>query len=81
MKNKLARIFFLTVCLLMIFSVSAAAIVPYTTYTYNVDGMQQNSPHAYVPQQVISSASIKQGLANRVNEIAADKYGENFLDL
>ena len=46
MKNKLARIFFLTVCLLMIFSVSAAAIVPYTTYTYNVDGMQQNSPHA-----------------------------------
>ena len=81
MKKKLARIFFLTVCLLMILSVSAGAIVPYTTYTYNVSGVQQNSPHAYVPQQVISSASIKQGLANRVNEIASDKYGENFLDL
>lgn len=81
MKKKLARIFFLTVCLLMILSVSAGAIVPYTTYTYNVSGIQQNSPHAYVPQQVISSASIKQGLANRVNEIASDKYGENFLDL
>ena len=65
----------------MILSVSAGAIVPYTTYTYNVSGVQQNSPHAYVPQQVISSASIEQGLANRVNEIASDKYGENFLDL
>lgn len=51
MKKKLARIFFLTVCLLMILSVSAGAIVPYTTYTYNVSGIQQNSPHAYVPQR------------------------------
>ena len=38
MKNKLNKFFFQFVLLLMLFGVSASAIVPYTTYTYDVSG-------------------------------------------
>lgn len=81
MKNKLNKFFFQFVLLLMLFGVSASAIVPYTTYTHDVNGFMQNSPHAYVPLKVISSATIMKGLEDRVNDIATDKYGESFVDL
>ena len=34
-------------------SISAGAIIPYSTYTYDIDGEYMESPHAYVPYQVI----------------------------
>ena len=37
----------------------AAAIVPYTTYTYDIDGEMMPSPHAFVPDKVISSSDIE----------------------
>ncbi len=58
MKN-LKRIFLLAFCaLLIVGSIPAGAIIPYSTYTYDIDGNYVESPHAYVPYETISSASI-----------------------
>ena len=58
MKN-LKRIVLLT---LVLFTVLGAfpvgAIIPYSTYTYDIDGNYVESPHAYVPYEVITSASL-----------------------
>lgn len=59
-------------------SLTATALVPYSTYTYGVDGLMQTSPHAYDPTLVISSATIKKGLEDNVNEMATLKYGESW---
>ncbi len=34
---------------------TASAMVPYTTYTYDIDGNFVDSPHAYVPDTIIDS--------------------------
>ena len=58
MKN-LKRVFLLAFCLLMIVgSIPTGAIIPYSTYTYDIDGNYVESPHAYVPYETISSASL-----------------------
>ncbi|MBE6688107.1 MAG: hypothetical protein E7588_02380 [Ruminococcaceae bacterium] len=36
----------------------ASAIVPYTTYTYDIDGEMMPSPHAFVPDKIIGSSDI-----------------------
>ena len=52
MKNKLNKFFFQFVLLLMLFGVSASAIVPYTTYTYDVSGTSASEiNHFYYPTQ------------------------------
>lgn len=66
MKN-LKRIILLAACLLMIVgSIPVGAIIPYSTYTYDIDGNYVESPHAYVPYETISSASI--GLETPITE-------------
>lgn len=62
-------------------SLTASALVPYTTYTYGVNGLMQTSPHAYDPTLVISSATIKKGLDDNVNDQATLKYGETWKDI
>ena len=58
MKN-LKRIFLLAFCVLMIAgSIPTGAIIPYSTYTYDIDGNYVESPHAYVPYETISSATL-----------------------
>ena len=37
---------------------AASAIVPYTTYTYDIDGNFVESPHAYVPDTIIDSNAM-----------------------
>lgn len=45
--KKLKRVFLLAVCLLMIVSsIPVGAIIPYSTYTYDIDGNYVESPHA-----------------------------------
>ena len=57
--KKLKRVFLLAACLLMIVSsIPVGAIIPYSTYTYDIDGNYVESPHAYVPYETISSASL-----------------------
>ena len=58
MKN-LKRLFLLVFCVLMIAgSIPTGAIIPYSTYTYDIDGNYVESPHAYVPYETISSATL-----------------------
>lgn len=55
----LTRIFLVALCLLMVFgALPASAIIPYSTYTYDIDGAYMESPHAYVPYEVIDSKTI-----------------------
>lgn len=62
-------------------SLTASAKTPYTTYTYGVHGLMQVSPDAYSPDRVISSASIKKGLDDNVNEMATLKYAEDWKEI
>ncbi len=58
MKN-LKRILLLVLCLVTVLGVFPVnAIIPYSTYTYDIDGNYTASPHAYVPYEVIDSASL-----------------------
>lgn len=45
------------------FSTSAAAFVPYTTYTYDFDGNDLKSPHAYVAEECLTSIDMGMGTA------------------
>ncbi|PKM63283.1 MAG: hypothetical protein CVU97_00880 [Firmicutes bacterium HGW-Firmicutes-21] len=75
-KTKLIRIVLLTICFILLSGsiFSAVAIVPYTTYTYDVYGWMQRSPDAYVPLTVIDSRSIKYSYNNGASEITRQKY-------
>ena len=82
MKSRLTKVLLLTVCLIMVFGgIVANALMPYISYTYDVNGKKQTSPDAYVPVTTISSASIKEGLESKVNEMASQLYGETWTDL
>ena len=59
MNSKIARVALVVLALIMLVgTVTASAITPYTTYTYSVDtsgnnrGMQR-SPHAYTPLKLV----------------------------
>ena len=55
----LKRMFLLAVCMLMIFgTIPAEAIIPYATYTYDIEGNYVESPHAYVPYEVVTATSL-----------------------
>lgn len=58
----------------MVGSFKAQALVPYSTYTYDVFGDAQKSPHAYVPLTIINSATIKQSLLDGASENTKLKY-------
>lgn len=59
MKRKLLKVLLLTVILTLTFgSISAQALVPYTSYTYDVFGKMTHSPHAYVPHDYINTETI-----------------------
>lgn len=58
MKN-IKRIVLLTLVFLMVLgAMPVGAIIPYSTYTYDIDGNYVESPHAYVPYEVITSATL-----------------------
>lgn len=59
MKKNILRAFLLVVCaVLVVGSMPVGAIIPYSTYTYDIDGNPVESPHAYVPYEVIDSSTI-----------------------
>lgn len=59
MKKKILTTLLLTLLLtLTLGGVAAEAVVPYTTYTYDVHGAMTKSPHAYVPLEYINSDTI-----------------------
>lgn len=58
MKNLKIKLLLAVSLVFMICSISAGAIIPYSSYTYDIDGNYVESPHAYVPYETISSASL-----------------------
>ncbi|MBE6692805.1 MAG: hypothetical protein E7586_05750 [Ruminococcaceae bacterium] len=63
MKSKITRVLLFVLALIMLVgTVSASAITPYTTYTYGVDGKMQRSPDAYTPVKVINSTTLLESL-------------------
>ena len=76
--KKLKRVFLLAVCLFMIVSsIPVGAIIPYSTYTYDIDGNYVESPHAYVPYETISSPSL--GLETPISEPYDFCIGKRFI--
>ncbi|HBR32556.1 MAG TPA: hypothetical protein DD733_10800, partial [Clostridiales bacterium] len=72
-KTKIIRIILLTFCLIIFFATSASAIIPYTTYTYDVGGWMQVSPTAYVPLEIINSQTILESF-NKSSDLIKQKY-------
>ena len=65
MKSKITKVLLVSLVLIMLIgTISASAITPYTTYTYNVDGKMQRSPDAYTPVKVIDSNTLTASLGN-----------------
>ncbi len=58
--KKITRILVFVMMLLMVFPMAVSAIVPYESYTYDIDGFSVPSPHAYVPDVLVDSAYITQ---------------------
>ena len=82
MRSKLIRVLLLAVCCVIVFgTIAAGALSPYDTYTYSPSGNKQPSPDAYTFEKFISSATIKLGLDNKVNEMAAQLYGDSWVDI
>ena len=60
------------IALVMVFvfalgSLSVLAITPYSSYTYDIDGELAQSPDAYTPDQVITSAAMELGSLPALN--------------
>ncbi len=63
--KKLQRILLLVVCFVLTLGcMSVNAIIPYSTYTYDIDGQYMESPHAYVPYEVIDQEFLGVTLEN-----------------
>ena len=56
--KKITKILVFVMMLLMVFPMVISAIVPYESYTYDIDGFSVPSPHAYVPDILVDSAYI-----------------------
>ncbi len=57
--NRVKSVVLLAMCIIMVLGcIPANAIIPYSTYTYDIDGNYAASPHAYVPHEVISSLTL-----------------------
>ncbi len=75
MKKRLIRLLAMSFCLVMLLgSISASAVTPYTTYTYDVNGKMVESPHAFVPDTLITQASIVKKLEDKMNENGSSQY-------
>lgn len=58
--KKIRSVLALAACFLILLGcLPVTAITPYATYTYNIDGDFMESPHAYVPQKVVNSDTMK----------------------
>ena len=55
-------------------NVCASAVVPYTSYTYDVNGTNIESPPAYVPSAVINTSTVTEKFNRGDNENASSRY-------
>ncbi len=63
MNSKITKVLLVGLVLIMLVgTISASAMTPYTTYTYSVGGVMQRSPDAYTPNKVINSNTLLDSL-------------------
>ncbi len=75
MKKRLIKFISISFCFVMLLGcISASAIVPYTTYTYDVNGKMVQSPHAYVSSTLITANSVLKQFEAGANENASSMY-------
>ena len=59
MNSKITKVLLVGLVLVMLIgTISASAITPYTTYTYGIDGYMMRSPDAYTPVKVINTDTL-----------------------
>ncbi len=78
--KKALRVFLLIFCIAALLAPQASALVPYTTYTYDIDGKYVESPHAYVPDTAITSEKI--GLEvplNSPTDVISDQWDNLYI--
>lgn len=64
MKSKITRVLLVGIVLIMLIgTISASAITPYTTYTYDYHGLMQMSPDAYTPVKVVDTKMLTDSLS------------------
>lgn len=82
-KRILRVLLFALVLVLLTGAVTASATVPYSTYTYSYSGNVQMSPAAYVPQEVVNTASLLYSLGadGKAGSNAKIKYANTFTGL
>ena len=78
--KKTIRFIAVLFALIMLLTPAISATVPYSTYTYSIDGEVLNSPDAYVPQGIINSETLKleQNLKNPA-DIESDGDGNLYI--
>ena len=78
--KKVFRALLLILCIAALLAPQASALVPYITYTYDIDGKYVESPHAYVPDTSINSEKL--GLTTAMSaptDILADEMGNIYI--
>ncbi len=78
--KKALRVLLLVLCIAALLAPQASALVPYTTYTYDIDGRYVESPHAYVPDTSIDSEDL--GLETELTsptDICSDNDGNLYI--
>ena len=84
MKSKITRVLLISLALIMLIgTISAGAITPYTTYTYSVEGKMQRSPDAYTPVKIVDSEILLNSLQadGGASSNAKYLYGPNGKDV
>ena len=74
--KKITKILLITLLIAAFLVPTVSAAVPYTSYTYDIDGKMTESPHAYVPDDYIDSYDM--GLTTPLNsptDIVVDSEG------
>ncbi|MBE6552274.1 MAG: hypothetical protein E7665_09095 [Ruminococcaceae bacterium] len=78
--KKSFKVLLCVLTLIVAFSFSASAIVPYATFTYNINGDTLESPHAYVPDRVIDSAFMNLAVdMNDPKDLFVDANGNIYI--
>ena len=63
MNSKITKVLLVGIILVMLIgTISASAITPYKTYTYDYDGYMQLSPDAYTPVKVVDTRTLANSL-------------------
>ncbi len=78
--KKFLRLSLLILLVASVLAPAASAIVPYTTYVYDIEGIAVESPHAYVPDTMIDSTKMDLIVPlNDPTDVVVDSAGYVFI--